>query len=414
MDENDDNKITPKAYTTHIPAGVMRYQPTVVDPANLLTNLLPAKTPRKALRPKIAAVGQQSAANVVHTSHSPESPASSAFESLAADLWQQLPKGSSTTSRLAPSVKFSSNSSSYSGVHSRSDTWVLNASANIHSSVDFSPTEYTDLVLLPSDRNVEFHVNSSIIFSASSVLSNLIAPILEFHGTRVKDVLAEGNVLDTYDILDAVLRFIHPKMRQPRVRSLAHLKDFLVVCKKYKVTGGLHNLSVVIAQFAVMTASGTMDGSPLDCYALACQFNFPNIAKPVSKECLFVDPLKADLGTIFANVSARDIRRLCEMHHSRGLAAVHLIDSAVDARELWCNGCGGVASWFEIWRETARFELKSKPVGETVFSPSFIAGCLKQACRKCPTHCMEHYCSPKTQLRFAVLQQSIDGLRDSI
>ncbi|KAG8807132.1 hypothetical protein FRC17_004633, partial [Serendipita sp. 399] len=275
MDENDDNKITPKAYTTHVPAGVMRYQPTVVDPANLLTNLLPAKTPRKALRPKIAAVGQHSAANVVHTSHSPESPAPSAFESLAADLWQQLPKGSSTTSSLAPSVKFSSNPSHYSGVHSRGDTWVLNASANIHSSVDFSPTEHTDLVLLPSDRNVEFHVNSSIIFSASSVLSNLIAPILEFHGTKVKDVLAEENVLDvfslpeTYDILDAVLRFIHPKMRQPRVRSLAHLKDLLVVCKKYKITGGLHNLSVVIAQFAMMTASGTMDGSPLDCYALA-------------------------------------------------------------------------------------------------------------------------------------------------
>ncbi|KAG8837850.1 hypothetical protein FRC18_007649 [Serendipita sp. 400] len=428
-DEDEDSKITPKAYTSHVPLGVVRYQPTPMDPArnaNLLTNLLPAKTPRKVVRPKATPREQRMATNSPLVSLSPASvtvAGSPGVEDTAASAFlQHLPGGSSTTSSLAPSVKFSSTSSHHSGTHSSRDIRVLNPSTNIQCSVDFSPTENTDLVFVASDRDVEFYVESSIVFSVSPILAKLIAPIREVNNVRTQTYLEDDDdeplgvfsLPETYDILDAILRFIHPKVRQPRVRSLIHLKDLLVACKKYKISGGLHNLSVIIAQFAMMTASGTMDGSPLDCYALACQFNFPNIAKLVSKQCLLVDPLKADLGTIFANVAARDIRRLCEMHHARGLAAVSLIEPAVDAREFWCDGCSGVASWFEIWRETAYLEVKSKPVTNSVFSPSFIAGCLKQAMRKCPTRCVEHYLSPKAQLRFAILQQSIDRLKDSI
>ncbi|KAG8858848.1 hypothetical protein FRB91_009252 [Serendipita sp. 411] len=66
-DEDEDSKITPKAYTSHVPLGVVRYQPTPMDPArdaNLLTNLLPAKMPRKVVRPKTTAREQRIATNI--------------------------------------------------------------------------------------------------------------------------------------------------------------------------------------------------------------------------------------------------------------------------------------------------------------------------------------------------------------
>ncbi|CAG7847289.1 SubName: Full=Uncharacterized protein {ECO:0000313/EMBL:CCA71024.1} [Serendipita indica DSM 11827] len=409
-----DDKVTPKAYTSHVPM-VMRTNVERKSDANndspMLTSLLPPRTPRRILKPRdtpqrgktIPTPNGEGPSVLARLPHKRAA-------SLATDFLPHLPNGSSQASSLAPSIKFKSPSHRS---HTQSETRVLDPVKNLHCSIDFPPTEHTNLILIANDRNIEFHVESTLIFNASPVLADIISPLQKSRkeGEEV-DVFA---LPETYESLDAIVRFSYPKSRKPLVRSMGHLKRLLNVCKTYEIVAGMHNLSVVIVQFAGMMVSGSMDGSPLECYALACEFGFPNIAKLVSTHCLYRDPLKSgELGMIFANVASRDIRRLFELHHSRGLAAIALVGAAVDANELWCDGCSGVASWYEYWREAATFELKSRPVSKTIFSPSFIAGCLKQAVKKCPTRCLGHYLSPKTQLRFAVLQKSIDALKDRI
>ena len=414
-DDDWDDKVTPRAYTSYVPMAVRPAHERNSD-ANrdrpMLTSLLPPKSPGHVLKPRdtprrgltVPTSDKKGSPSLAKTPHKRAG-------SLASDFLPHLPHGSSQASSLAPSVKFKSPSHRS---QTQSETQVLDPVKNLHCSIDFPPTEHTDLTLVAKDRNIEFHLESAIIFVASPVLADTLSPLQQSRsrvGNEEMDVFA---LPETYESLDAIVRFSYPKARKPVVRSMEHLKRLLGVCRKYEVAAGLHNLSVVIVQFAGMMVSGSMDGSPLECYALACEFGFPNIAKLVSTQCLYRDPLKSgELGFIFANVAPKDIRRLFELHHSRGLAAIALVNATVDASEVWCVGCSGVASWYECWREAATFELKGRPVSRTIFSPSFIAGCLKQAVKKCP-HCFEHYLAPKTQLRFAVLQKSIDALKDRI
>ncbi|KIM33998.1 hypothetical protein M408DRAFT_60671 [Serendipita vermifera MAFF 305830] len=325
-----------------------------------------------------------------------------------------LPKSSKSAVSLPPSAHISTTS------RSPSKYWVHDHAADSYYSADFPPTKLTNLILVAKDRTVDFHVETSIVFHHSPALATLIRPCLP--------VIPQSNGLgqdadvyrmdETYEVLDAILRFIYPQAIKPTVRSITHLARLLGACQKYEIATGIHTLSVLLVQFARMAASPTnsnaLIGSPIQCYGIACKFGFSNIAKLISTDCLAVDPLKSDLGISLVGVASKDVRRLFELHHSRGLAALSLVDAAVDADELWCEGCSGLAAWFDIWREMAEHELKSKPVSRTVFSPSFIAGCLKQATKKCPSHCMDHYLAPKTQLRFAILQKDIDRLKDMI
>jgi hypothetical protein len=331
------------------------------------------------------------------------------------DWCLRLPQASKSALSLPPSAHISTTSS-----RSPSKNWIVNPETDIPYSPEFPPGDFTDLVLIPKDRDVEFHVQAATVFYESPLLGDVIRPFLS---PRVEcdDSEAEMDfcMLDEpYEALDAVLRFISPQVSKPTVRSITHLARLLAVCKKYEIAAGMHTLSILLIQFAGMgafpTNRNTFVGSPIQCYGLACKFGLSNVANLISTSCLAVDPLKADLGTFLVGVATKDVRRLFDLHHSRGLAALRLVDAAIDAPEFWCKGCSGLASWYDIWREAAEKELKSKPISRTVFSPSFVAGCLKQAIKKCPSHCMDHYLAQKTQLRFAVLQKNIDSLRDRI
>jgi len=420
--EGNEDNITPKAYTSHVPMSGRSSSPTKANGSQgwpLLTNRLQPRTPRNP-------VTEADNPSNLGTSFQPRHeksllPRVADLEAMQPphedfkDWYRQLPQAPHNAVSLPPSAHISPASS-----RSPSKHWVLNSETKIPCSPDFPPTDSTDLVLIPQDREVEFHVEAATVFHESPLLGDLIRPYITIP-VGPGETEPEVNVYivdEAYEILDAVLRFIHPRITKPSVRSITHLVRLLDACKRYGVARGLHTLGVLLIQFAGMAASPTntniLIGSPIQCYGLACKFGFSNIAKLVSAHCLAVDPLKSDLGNCLAGVAPKDIRRLFDLHHSRALAALRLVDAAIDAHEFWCNGCSGLALWYDIWRQAAERELKSKPISKTVFSPSFIAGCLKQAAKKCPQHCMDHYLSPKAQLRFAVLQRDIDGLKDRI
>lgn len=406
---NEDN-VTPRSYTSHFPASSTTSFDSRIDRTQLLTSRTKPKTPG-AHATKPTKISSPRVSTNIRDAGGKEEPSSlDNFE----DWCVNIPKATISAVSLPPSARISTTSRSPSKI------WVHDPEANSHYSADFPPSRLTDLVLIPRDRDVTFHVETSIVFRGSPALADLIRPYLSL-APRDNTAVPEVDIYmmeDTYEALDTILRFIYPHATKPAVRSITHLARLLAACKKYEVAAGIHILGVLLLQFAAMAASptntNTLVGSPIQCYGIACKFGLSNIAKLVSTHCLMVDPLKVNLGALLVGVAAKDMRRLFDLHHSRGLAALSLVDTAVDSDEFWCEGCSGVAAWFDIWRETAEHELKSKPISRTVFSPSFIAGCLKQATKRCPHHCMEHYLASKTQLRFAILQRDIDSLKSSI
>jgi hypothetical protein len=400
-DSSDDDKVTPKAHTSHVPMGARPIQPSMVPEDLMLTN-----------RPKLRIA--QVDAGRPGSGGNFGSPSQRSVEG-DKDANGIRSVGSRPTTPKTPRSSLSrSNSSRYSSTASPSSS-----TENSTLVITFDPTSITDIIFIPKNHNVEFHVNSSVISAASPVLADVIKEVFQSengaqHGVEpIQSPIHVHKLDEKSEILDAVLRFCYPQKSKPKVRSITHLDRLLAACQRYQLSNGIHHLKIIIIQFASMAAAGKILGSPLECYGIACRFGFDDVAKLVSKYCLLVDIGKVDLGHALLGVDAKDTKRFFEFHNWRVCAAIKIIVTAVDAQELWCDGCSGLAEWYSVFVDKASCALTAAPVSMTIFSPSFITGCLKVAMKKCP-YCIDHYLATKTQIRLAILQKDIDTLKDMV
>jgi hypothetical protein len=98
-------------------------------------------------------------------------------------------------------------------------------------------------------------------------------------------------------------------------------------------------------------------------------------------------------------------------HHSRGLAALRLVNTAIDTPELW------VLRFSAVVRHLARRHgkgVQKEANIRTVSSPSFVASCLRNAIKREAPIVLATISSKKTQIRFPVLPRDIESLGDRI
>jgi hypothetical protein len=75
----------------------------------------------------------------------------------------------------------------------------------------------------------------------------------------------------------------------------------------------------------------------------------------------------------------------------------------------FCEGCGTNATWWQVFVEYACIELKRRPVTTTIFSPAFLAKCVRTSRQICE-ECVDSYMHTCSQQLLARLKEDIDAL----
>lgn len=269
----------------------------------------------------------------------------------------------------------------------------------------FVPRLQSDLVIHSNDaRPVTFYVDTRTVFDASPVLRFRAS---EIGSTSMRD--ARAIVILTVDepgnLLRDLLSLIYVHKEQPLVTSGDELDILLGLARRYGVASALHTLcSTHLRDLAVH--------EPLRAYGLACKHNLHAEKAWTARETLGVHLAKADITHDLASCMPAQIRNLVQMHARRSGAAHALISAARSCDEFTCPGehCeDGVAEWWLEVIKQSKAELAARPNSDAVFSPIFLAGCVRVASAKC-TDCPMQFFGARTQHRLMRLKDDIDAL----
>lgn len=207
------------------------------------------------------------------------------------------------------------------------------------------------------------------------------------------------------DLIRDLLSLIYVHKEQPAVTSGDELDTLLGIANRYSVASALHTLcSTHLHDLAVH--------EPLRAYGLACKHNLHAEKAWTARETLRVHLAKADVTHDLASCTPAQIRNLVQMHARRGGAAHALISAARACDEFACPGehCeDGVAEWWLEVIKQSKAELAARPNSDAVFSPIFLAGCVRVASACCPD-CPMQFFGARTQHRLMRLKDDIDAL----
>ncbi|KAJ1310286.1 hypothetical protein OPQ81_007026 [Rhizoctonia solani] len=269
----------------------------------------------------------------------------------------------------------------------------------------FPPLKDCDLVLRATKNHphVEFYVDRETIYSHSSYLKRKISELGPIPpGIEVVSWEEDPNTLD------AMLRFIYPGRPKPEVKNMAHLRFLLKASRKYGIEAARHALgTAILLDFATR--------EPLSAFVTACEFGLDSEAALISKETLKTDIMMDEKSSELGRVSLSYYHRLLRLHRMRAARAIdtlNLIDSEHPMDEFdppYCEGCGTNATWWQVFVQYGSIELKRRPVTDTIFSPAFLAKCVRTSRRIC-SECIDSYLHTDSQKLLARLKEEIDGL----
>lgn len=274
----------------------------------------------------------------------------------------------------------------------------------------FTPALHSDLIIRSNDaRPVPFYVDTHTVYDASSVIRFRAG---EIGSTMMRD--SRPVVIVTVDepaelIRDLLCLIYAHRQYQPSITSSEELDVLLGLAKRYRVSSAVHALcSVHLRDLAVH--------EPLRAFGLACKHDLRSEQVWTARETLRVNLAKADVMHDLGSCSADQITRLVKMHTRRATAAHNLIQDARSWDDLCCPGehCqDGVAEWWEEVVRHSQAEFKRRPNSDVVFSPSFLAGCVRTAAASCP-ECPLHFFNARVQHRLAHLKDDIDALKATL
>lgn len=263
-----------------------------------------------------------------------------------------------------------------------------------------------DLILLSSD-NVEFRVFGRILAEASMVFQDM----MQLGESSSPGALNSVRVSENAETLDMVLRFIYP-IPDPKIFSFDTLKLLMDTADKYFLKGMMHSLKNTLIQPAFT------EPQPLRAYALACIHGLQDEAKIISRYCLKTDILQqGDIYDELAIITGRDLLRLIKLHQTRATQIISILNNNGPSP---CSGTGatlGTPSWWIEFRARAKEEVRSRPLGDTIFHPKFLAACVhavsaggSSGCPQCPAN----YLSNGSQARLEQLRGMIEALPDTV
>jgi len=260
-----------------------------------------------------------------------------------------------------------------------------------------------DLILTSSD-DVEFRVFGRILSEASIVFKDM----MQLGNATPSGGLNNVALSENAEILDLVLRFIYP-IPDPQVTSFDTLKLLMDTADKYFLKGMMHSLKNILIQPAFA------EPQPLRAYALACIHGLQDEAKIISRHCLKTDILQqGDIYEELAIITGKDLLRLIKLHQTRATQIISILNTTSPSP---CTGSGatsGTPLWWTEFRARAKEEVRSRPLGDTIFQPKFLAACVSAAiasgCPQCPTN----YLSNASQARVEQLRSMIEALPDTV
>ncbi|KAG9103852.1 hypothetical protein FRC06_007530 [Ceratobasidium sp. 370] len=294
----------------------------------------------------------------------------------------------------------------YSPVHSRHrfDS-PPSLSDRVNIAPDFQPSPECDLVLRSTKTrpHTDFYVDRKTITDRSPYLKRKLSELGPTpDGT---DVISWEDHADT---LEAMLCFIYTGRSKPIVRDVEHLRTLLKAARKYEIEAARHALgTAVLLDYAKK--------EPLRAFAIACEFGLADQAVLISKDTLEVDIMASDKYNDLGRVSLSYYHRLIQLHRRRAAEAIdilQLIDNEqpmYEADPPFCRGCGTNATWWQVFVEHGCIELRRRPVSTTVFSPNFLAKCVRTSRQICED-CVDSYMHTRSQKLLARLKEDIDAL----
>ncbi|KAH7340375.1 hypothetical protein B0J17DRAFT_316394 [Rhizoctonia solani] len=269
----------------------------------------------------------------------------------------------------------------------------------------FPPFEGCNLVLRATKTHphVEFYMDRETVYNRSSYLKRKISELGPIPA-GIEIVSWE----DDADTLDAMLRFVYSDRPKPEVETVAHLRVLLKAARKYDIEAARHALgTAVLLDFATR--------EPLSAFAIACEFGLVDEATLISKDTLRVDVMMDEKSSELRRVSLSYYHRLLRLHRiraSRAIDIIGLIDPEHPMDEFdppYCEGCGTNATWWQIFVQYGSIELKRRPVTDTIFSPAFLAKCVRTSRRICSA-CIDSYMHTYSQKLLTRLKEDIDVL----
>ncbi|KAG8792043.1 hypothetical protein FRC12_007417 [Ceratobasidium sp. 428] len=270
---------------------------------------------------------------------------------------------------------------------------------------DFQQSPGCDVVLRSTKNrpHVDFYVDRKTIYEKSPYLRRKLLEL-----GPIPDGIDVISWEDHADTLEAMLCFIYTDRSKPVVRDVQHLRILLKAASKYEIEAARHALGT-----AVLLDYSKKE--PLRAFAIACEFGLADQAVLISKETLEIDIMTSDKYNDLGRVSLSYYHRLIQLHRHRAAEATNilqLIDSEHPMDESdppFCRGCGTNATWWQIFVEYGCIELKRRPVTTTIFSPDFLAKCVRTS-RKICQDCVDSYMHNRSQKLLARLKEDIDAL----
>lgn len=269
----------------------------------------------------------------------------------------------------------------------------------------FQPFDGCDLVLRATKTrpHIEFCVDRETIYNKSSYLKRKISEL-----GPIPSGIEVVSWEDDAHTLDAMLRFVYADRPKPKVQDVDHLRSLLKAARRYDIEAARHALgTAVLLDFATR--------EPLCAFAIACEFGLVDEASLISKETLNVDIMMSDSNCELGRVSLSYYHRLVRLHKRRAAQAVEilqLINPDYPMNEFdppTCKGCGTNATWWQIFVEYGTIEVKRRPVTATIFSPAFLAKCVRTSQQVCG-YCVDSYMHTYSQKLLARLKEDIDAL----
>ncbi|KAG9099541.1 hypothetical protein FS749_001028 [Ceratobasidium sp. UAMH 11750] len=270
---------------------------------------------------------------------------------------------------------------------------------------DFQPSPECDLVLrsTKSRPHTDFYVERKVVTEKSPYLRR---KLLELGPTpNGIDVISWEDHADT---LEAMLCFIYAGRNKPIVRDVEHLRTLLKAARKYEIEAAKHALgTAVLIDYAKK--------EPLRAFAIACEFGLADQAVLISKDTLEVDIMTSDRYNDLGRVSLSYYHRLIQLHRRRAAEAIDILQLIDNEQPMYendppfCRGCGTNATWWQVFVEHGCIELRRRPVSTTIFSPTFLAKCVRTSRQICED-CVDSYMHTRSQKLLARLKEDIDAL----
>ncbi|CAE6412407.1 unnamed protein product [Rhizoctonia solani] len=269
----------------------------------------------------------------------------------------------------------------------------------------FPPFEGCNLILRATKTrpHVEFYVDRETVYNRSPYLKRKIFELGPIPA-GIEIIAWE----DDADTLDSMLRFIYCDRPKPQVESVAHLRFLLKAARKYDIEAARHALGTsVLLDFATK--------EPLPAFAIACEFGLVDEATLISKDTLKVDIMMDGKSSELDRVSLSYYHRLLRLHRVRKTRAIDILSLIDPAHPMdepnppYCEECGANAIWWQIFVQYGSIELKRRPVTDTIFSPAFLAKCVRTSSHVCGG-CVDSYMHTYSQKLLTRLKEDIDQL----